>query len=414
MLRSDDARRGMTPRVVVLLLTLLLGSQPVATDLYLPALPTLQRDLGAGVAAAQLTLSALIIAFGIAQLVAGPLADRFGRRPVLLAGTALYALACTGATLAPNIEALIGWRAVQGVAIAAAVTCGRSIVRDLFAPAEGARVMSRALSGLGLIAMAAPLSGGLLVHWLGWRATLAAPALLGAAALAIIAWKFRETVPARNPRATQLAPLAANWAAVLAHPTFRAWAALLCCSYGALFLFLAGSSIVLIEQRGASRVLYGAMLGSSALAYAAGTVWCRRLLLRHGMAGAVRRAVWFTLAGGLAMAALDLAGVRSVWAVLVPQWLFGIGHGVHQPCGQAGAVGPFPEKAGTAASVTGFLMMAVAFAGGLVLGRTLHGVSWPMTCGVALFSAGVAAVGWTLVQRHGEAPAVPAAAAAGA
>jgi MFS transporter, DHA1 family, multidrug resistance protein len=412
MSAHPEARMGMSPAVVVVLLTLLLGIQPVATDLYLPALPTLQHELGAGVAAAQLTLSALIIAFGVAQLVAGPLADRFGRRPVLLLGMALYTVACAGAALAPGIEALIGWRALQGVAIATAVTCGRSIVRDLYQPFEGAKVMSRALSGLALIAMLSPAIGGLLVQLFGWRAPLAAPAVLGVMILAFFALKFNETVPERNPRATQLAPLLHNWATVLANPAFRAWAVLLCCTYGGLFLFLAGSSVVLIEQRGTPRLVYGLLLSSNSIAYLAGTFWCRRLLARHGMRGAVRHAVWFTLAGGLSMAALDLGGVRSIWAVLVPQWLFSIGHGVHQPCGQAGAVGPFPEKAGTAASVTGFVMMAVAFGGGLMLGRTLHGVSLPMTGGIAVFSVGVALVGWTLVQRHGDPHAAPAGVAA--
>ncbi len=408
---SASARTGMPAPVVVLLLTLLLGIQPIATDLYLPALPTLQAALGASVAAAQGTLSALIIAFGLAQLVVGPLADRLGRRPVLLAGMALYTLACIGAALAQTVEALIAWRALQGVAMAAAVTCGRSMVRDLYPPHDGARVMSRGLSGLGVIAFAAPLTGGLLVHLLGWRATLAAPAVFGALTLAFIAWKFEETVPARNAQATRLAPLLANWRAVLAHRTFRAWVALLCCTYGALFLFLAGSSVVLIEQRGTPRLMYGALLSTCSLAYRAGTFWCRRLLLRHGLRGAVRRAAWPTMLGGLSMAALDLAGVHSIWAILVPQWVFAFGHGVHQPCGQAAAVGPFPEKAGTAASVTGFLMMAVAFALGLLLGRLLHGVSWPMSCGIALFSCGVALVGWTLVLRHGDTPNVPAGAA---
>src|SRR5262245_36934492 len=104
----------MSPVVVVVLLTLLLGIQPVATDLYLPALPTLQHALGADIAAAQLTLSALIIAFGFSQLVAGPLSDRFGRRPVLLWGTGLFVIACTGGALAPGIKWLIAWRALQG------------------------------------------------------------------------------------------------------------------------------------------------------------------------------------------------------------------------------------------------------------------------------------------------------------
>jgi MFS transporter, DHA1 family, multidrug resistance protein len=412
MATPPGARHGMSSPVVVLLLTLLLGIQPIATDLYLPALPTLQHALGASVAAAQATLSALIVAFGVAQLVAGPLADRFGRRPVLLVGAALYTLACGGAALAPSVEWLVAWRALQGAAIATAVTCGRSIVRDLYHPGEGARMMSRALSGLGVIAMASPVTGGLLVQAIGWRATLAAPALFGAATLAFIAWNFGETVAQRNPRATQFRPLLRNWRAVLAHPTSRAWAALLCCTYGGLFLFLAGSSAVLIEQRGASRVGYGVLLSSCSLAYLVGTFWCRHLLLRHGMRGAVRRGAGFTVAGGLAMIALDAAGVRSIWAILAPQWIYAVGHGVHQPCGQAGVVGPFPEKAGTASSVTGFAMMAVAFAAGLMLGHTLHGVSLPMTAGIAFLSVGAALVAWTLVQRDGDPHAVAAAAAA--
>ena len=124
----------MSPATVVVLLTLLLGIQPITTDLYLPALPTVQASLGASIAAAQLTLSALVICFGLGQLVCGPLSDRFGRRPVLLGGLVLYCVASVFGAAAPSIEALIAWRALQGAAMAAAVTCGRSIIRDLYEP----------------------------------------------------------------------------------------------------------------------------------------------------------------------------------------------------------------------------------------------------------------------------------------
>lgn len=392
----------MSPAVVVLLLTLLLGIQPITTDLYLPALPTLQRDLGASMGATQLTLSALIICFGLAQLVCGPLADRFGRRPVLLGGLALYTLASVGSALATSIELLIGWRALQGVAMAAAVTCGRSIVRDLYAPQDGARVMSKALSGLAVIAMLSPLLGGVVTQLLDWHAALMVVALFGAAALAMVAWRYEETVPQRDPQATRLAPLLRNWGQVLGHPGFRAWALLSGFAYGGLFFLLAGSSFVYIEVLGTSRVAYGWIMLSQSAAYLAGTFWCRRLLVRHGLRGAVRRGALFTLAGGVTIAALALAGVHSVWAVLLPSWLFTIGHGVHQPCGQAGAVGPFPDKAGTAASLSGFWMMLVAFGVGLILGRTMNGTVYPMTLGLAACSLLLAAIAWTLVQRHGD------------
>lgn len=402
----------MSPPVVVLLLTLLLGIQPITTDLYLPTLPTLQRDLGAGIGATQLTLSALIICFGLAQLACGPLADRHGRRPVLLAGMALYTVASVFSALAPSIDALIFWRALQGAAMAAAVTCGRSIVRDLFQPHEGARVMSKALSGLGLIAMASPLVGGLLVHWLNWHAALLAVALYGALTLAFIAWRYEETVPARNPQATRIGPLLANWATVLRDPTFRAWTLLSGFAYGGLFFLLAGSSFVFIDVLGTSRVGYGFIMLTNSAAYVAGTFLCRRLLLRHGLRGAVRLGAGFTLVGGLSMAGLSLAGVHTVWAIVLPQWVYAVGHGIHQPCGQAGAVGPFPEKAGTAASLSGCHMMLVAFGVGQFLGATMNGTVYPMTLGIGVLAVLLAATAWTLVQRHGDPHAAPAAVAA--
>jgi DHA1 family bicyclomycin/chloramphenicol resistance-like MFS transporter len=186
------------------------------------------------------------------------------------------------------------------------------------------------------------------------------------------------------------------------NPGFRAWALLSACTFGGLFCMLAGSSFVFIRILGVSRVQFGLILGSMSLAYICGTFWCRRLLLRHGLRGAVRRGAAFSLAGGASMALLSLAGVHEVWAILLPQYLYAIGHGVHQPCGQAGAVGPFPEKAGTAASLSGFAMTLTALGVGLWLALTLADTVYPLTLGVGAFSVAIAAVAWTLVQRHGE------------
>ena len=403
----------MTPGVIVLTITLLLALQPVSTDLYLPALPTLQRDLGASIGATQLTLSALILCFGFGQLACGPLADRFGRRPVLLAGMALYTFASVLSAASSTIETLIAWRALQGAALAAAVTCGRSIVRDLYPPHEGARVMSRSLGGLGVVGMLAPISGGLLVHWFDWHAAMLASAVFGAGTLAFLAFRFEETLPRHNPLATRPTNLLRNWSAVLADPTFRAWAALLCCTWGGLFFVLAGSSFVFIDMLGVSRAGYGLVLAASSLAYIVGTLICRRLLLRHGLRGSAQRGSLFSLAGGIGMAAFSLAGIDTVWALVVPLVVYAMGHGILQPCAQAGVVGPFPDKAGTAASLSGFAMMMTAFAIGLFLGHTLDRSALPMALGIGAFSVLLAIVAWTLVQRNGEpagawcAPIVP-------
>lgn len=412
MSSPSPGRTGMSPVTVVLLLTLLLGIQPIATDLYLPALPTLKQSLGASIGAAQATLSVLIICFGIAQLAWGPLADRFGRRPVLLTGMTLYTVASVGGALAGSIDALIVWRGLQGAAMAAAVTCGRSIVRDLYQPHEGARVMSRALGGLGMIAMASPAIGGVVVQAFDWHAALLTVAVFGALTLMFIAWRYEETVPVRNPHATRLGPLRHNWTQVVRHPGFRAWTLLLGFAYGGLFCLLAGSSFVFIEVLGCTRLEYGLLMVTNSGAYVLGTLLCRRLLARHGLRKAVQVGGFLSLTGGLAMASLALAGVHGVWAIVVPQWIFALGHGIHQPCGQAGAVGPFPEKAGTAASLSGFYMMAVAFVVGLVLGRTMNGTVYPMTLAIGLFGVLIAITAWTLVQRHGEPQRAPLAARA--
>lgn len=390
------------PAVVALALALLLGIQPVTTDLYLPALPSLTRELGAPMAAAQLTLSALIICFGFGQLACGPLADRYGRRPVLLWGLSLYVVASVLSALAPGIGWLVAWRAVQGAGMAAAVVCARAMVRDLYEPHEGVRVMSKGLSGLGVIALSSPALGGVIGATLGWRAALLAVTLFGVGTLAFVAWRVGETAPRKDPAATQIGPLLAAWWRILRHRTFVAYAALTAATYAGLFTFLAGSSFVFIEVLGTSRVGYGLVMASSSVSYLAGTFWCRRWLLRHGIRGAVARGAWCTLAGGLSMAGLALAGVHSVWAVMVPQWFFAFGHGIHQPCGQTGAVGPFPRNAGAASALAGFVLAAAAFAVGAWLGATMNGTVYPLALTIGVWSVVTAGVAWTLVQRHGE------------
>lgn len=386
---------------VALALALLLGLQPVTTDLYLPALPQLRQALGASMTMAQQTMAALLLAFGLGQLVWGPVADRVGRRPVLLWGLALYALAGLGGALAGSVELLVAWRALQGLGMAAAVVCARALLRDLYEPREGAQVMAWGMSGLGLLAIASPSLGGALAAWGGWRATLAAVALAGAGVLAFVAWRVPETARRLRPDATRPGPLLAAWRHIAGHRVFVAWALLTSCTYGGLFTMLAGSSFVYIDVLGLSPAVYGLLLGSGSLAYIAGTFVCRRWVLAHGPVGAIQRGAWFTLAGGLTMAVPAALGVQSVWAIALPQCLFALGHGVHQPISQAGAVGPFPEQAGAASALAGFVLAAVAFGIGLWLGAALDGTVRPLAYGVGFWSLATCAVAWTLVRRLG-------------
>ena len=392
---------NMSPGLIVLLLSLLLGLQPVTTDLYLPALPELTAQLSAPMAQAQLTLTALLLAFGGSQLVWGPLSDRFGRRPILLVGLLAYVLASIASCLAPSMGWLIVWRTVQGAAMGAGVMCARAIVRDLYAPTQGARVMSKGLSGLGVIAcLSAPL-GGLLTQWLNWRFALLALGLFAAVTLAVVALRFEETLQQKNPKALQIGTLLATWRQILSHPTFRAFSALTACSYGGLFTFLATSSFVFTGVLGLSKMQYGLVMFVNSAAYIAGTFLCRHWLAQFGVRRAVAWAGALSLTGGTLMAVFSLSGWISLWSIMLPQLLFMVGHGIHQPCGQSGAVGPFPQAAGAASAMNGILMMVCAFAMGGWLGGHMDGTVLPLTLGIWFWSALIALSAWTLVQKHG-------------
>ena len=392
----------MSTTLAALVLALLLSLQPITTDLMLPALPDLGSNLGAGMAAVQLTMSALILAFGLAQLAWGPVSDRFGRRPVLLCGLALYALASVGAALASQISQVVLWRALQGAAMAAAVVCGRAMVRDLYLPQQGAMVMARALGSLGLVAIASPLLGGVLVAAWGWRAAVAAMGVCGAALGVFILLRLPETQPDRRPDATRLGPLLAQTGLILRHPGFRAWTLLICGSYGGIFIFLASSGFVLIRVLGLSPALAGPVMASTSLCYIAGTLLCRRWIGRLGLARSSNRAAWLSLASVLGFAALAATDARSLPAVMAPVWLFALGHGVHNPCGQTGAVAPFPQAAGLASALTGFVTAAAAFGIGLWLGRSLDGTVRPFALAMGTATAASVLVSWTLVRRHGD------------
>jgi len=393
---------AMDAQLIVLVLALLLGLQPVTTDLYLPALPGLTQELGASMPQAQLTLTALLLAFGVSQLIWGPVSDRFGRRPVLLVGMTAYVVASVGGALAASIDLLIVWRALQGAAMGAAVMCARAIVRDLYAPAQGANVMSKALSGLGMIACLSAPVGGVLTAVFGWHATLLAVAGFGALCLVLIAIRFRETLHRPNPRALEAATLARTWLQIVRNPTFLAFSALTITSYSALFTFLASSSFVFLQVLGFTTTEYGLVMLSNSFIYLLGTFLCRRLLLRFGVRRSVAIAGALSVTGGCAMGALALAGVHTAWAIMVPVSCFMLAHGIHNPCAQSGAVGPFPHAAGAASALNGFLSMTSAFATGQWLGTHMDGTATPLIVGMGVWTALIALTAWTLVARYGK------------
>ena len=390
---------------VVVLLALLLGLQAVTTDLYLPTLPAIRDSLGTSMGEIQLTLTALLLAFGISQLVWGPMSDRFGRRPVLLWGMSAYVLASLACVAAPGIDWLIAARTVQGIAMGAAVMAARAIVRDLYPPHEGAQVMSQALTGLGVIACTCAPVGGLLSDWVGWRYALFSVTLFGLLTLGLLLWGYRETLPQRRMDALQWRSLWQSNVEIFRHPVFLTWCALSSASYLGLFTFLATSSFVFTQQLGYSKTTYGLLMLTMSLSYIVGTFWGRWMLRRTSIHRTVGLAAVLSVLGGALLTVLAHLGVGQAWyggwAVMLPVYCYMFAHGVHQPCGQSAAVAPFPFKAGTASALNGFLMMLGAFFMGDWLGRNMDVPVFALAHGMLVWSTLLAIVAWTAVQRHG-------------
>ncbi|MDM0119654.1 Bcr/CflA family efflux MFS transporter [Variovorax arabinosiphilus] len=371
--------RGHAPSpatAFVLLLPLLLAAQPVATDSYLPALPEIARDLGS----ASASLTAFVLAFGIAQLVCGPLSDRFGRRPVLLTGLAVYAIAAAGAIFSPSMAVLVGFRVLQGFSMAAILVCARAAVRDLYPAHEGPHVMARGLTGLGVVGLIAPVMGAFTVQEFGWRWVLGGMAVYAALLWVLCLRLFGETL--HRPGAGEPATPKGSVREVFASPSFRAWASVAATTYSGIFAFLLLSPMVYIGYLGLSPIMYGWIPAGGSLVYIFSTTMCRRLLRRLGVVHTVQLGATLSCTGPLIQVVGCVLAPQSVVPLLVGHAVYCLGHGIHQPCGQAGAVGDLPHLAGRAVSWSGFGMMLVGF----VVGQTAASFvdpqssngAWPM------------------------------------
>lgn len=382
----------MSPTTILWLIAGSLMLQPLSTDLYLASLPHLATDFGVTPAAVQQTLSLFVIGFGVAQLISGPLSDHYGRRPVLLWGLAIYIGASLACALAPTLELLILARFVQAIGCCTAAVIARAMVRDAYAPADGARMLAKASSLLALAPIFGPILGGYLQVAFGWRAAFVFHTLFGVVLMITTARLFRETNLHLNPDATRLGPLFATYRRIASADFFWAWMLPGALSYSAIFVFISGSSFVLINVLGVPTQYYGYCFAFGVTGYLAGTIICRRLLSRLGLPRAMMVGVSVSLVSGLLFAALVLSGIQHWSVVLLCQFLTMGAHGINFPCAQSGAVAPFPREAGAAAGLLGFFTMVAALVTGTWVGMSHDGTLVPLaltsaTLGLLLFGS---------------------------
>jgi len=391
----------MSPTTLLWLVTGCMMLQPLSTDLYLASLPGMALDFGVSPAAVQQTLSLFVFGFGTAQLVSGPLSDRYGRRPVLIGGLALYLVSGLACALTPSLDWLIAARFVQAIGACTAVVVARAIVRDAYAPAEGARVLAKALSLLALAPIFGPILGGYLQVAFGWRAAFIALALAGLT-MWLAAMRFlTESNAQRNPTAMHPASLARTYLHVLRTPAFWAYALPGSISYASIFVFISGTPFVLIRVLGVPAQYYGYLFAFGVCGYLGGTLICRRLLGRIGVPRVLALGTTVGMLGGLGFLLLVLAGISHWTLVVMAQFTVMTAHGINFPCAQSGSLAPFPEKAGAAAGLFGCATMYAALLAGMWVGSSHDGTLLPLasisaTVGVILFA------GTRLLARYGK------------
>ncbi|VXB65848.1 MFS transporter, DHA1 family, bicyclomycin/chloramphenicol resistance protein [Pseudomonas sp. 8AS] len=372
-------------RRLLLILIALTALGEISTQLIIPSLGAIELVMAAQPGSSLLALSAFVAAFGLGQLLLGPLSDRLGRRPVLLAGLLVYLLATLWMLLASSMGEFVAARVLQGVGACAALVLARAIVRDVWQEQAGPAL---ALTVIGMLCaiVLSPMIGGVLTLYGGWHAPILLALLIGSGVLLAVLRGYRESNPNLDPQAGQLRGLLGNYRDLLRAASFRAFALTLAGTYGAMFAVIAGSSAVYIGLLQLSPAQYGVTFAAIVPALIAGALFTQRMILRLGPQKIVGIGVALVLAGAIAtLLVYRLAGL-SVLGLSLPQVLVTLGGGMLLPAAVAGAVIPNAHRAGLAAGFMGFAQMAGATCSGLLLSLLADGSAWPMVLLNTLFA----------------------------
>ncbi len=386
---------------VAALLTAIVGIGALSIDMLLPSLPTIVRRFGSDDATAQLSVTLFLMSFAASQLVFGPVSDRFGRRRALLAGLALYVAGALACLLAPTIPVLLLGRVVQGLGAGSGPAVGRAIVRDVHSAARAARALALMAMAQALTPVVAPIVGGYLQVWIGWRAVFAVQAAFGAAFLGAGASLVVETAPERDAAALRPATLLRNTRALLGDQVFVGFALAVAVVFSGQFAFISGSAFVLIGVLGLSPEAYGYCFGLVAFGLMTGSFLAARHTLRLGPRRLIGAGSVLAALAGAALFVLPLLGSVTVAGILVPMYLYAVAAGIIMPSGMAGAIGPFPLAAGLASALVGFLQMAGSAAYSIAVSWLYDGTARPMTGAIALSGVASLACWLVLLRRRG-------------
>ncbi|RAQ91157.1 multidrug effflux MFS transporter [Burkholderia pseudomallei] len=373
------------------LLMLVVCLPRMTIDAYLPSLPSMADALHGTDAQMQLTLTMYMAGYALSMLLSGPLSDRYGRRPVLLAGMLVYLGASVACATATSVQGIVVARIGQALGGCCGTVIGRVIVRERFGTAMQAAMLSRISAGMALSPVVAPLAGHVVAQWLGWRGVFASLAFGGAAA-ALMVHRFLPETRVRAAASERGAGLAKTYLSLLRDRRFVRYSLAIGFVYCTYFPFIAESSALFQRTLRASGAVYAAIFGITVLGYLIGSSVFRRASGRFGIDAIIASAAFVNLVGAAALWIGTSVAPPSVWSIALPMFVVMVSVGVSIPACQFAVLQPFAKLAGTASGLFFFIQMAMTAGCGGMLSRLSDGSARPMAVVTAASSAAFMAV----------------------
>ncbi len=383
-----------TSLVIIILLTCLSGITPLSIDMPLAGLPALAKAFGEPESRAQLVIGVFLAGFAVAQLLLGPISDRYGRRPILLTGLALYAAMGVVCLLSHNLTVLLAARFVQGVAACAGPVAARAVVADVYDGAAAQRAMSIVTAGMGVAPIAAPMIGSALLLWFEWPAIFVTLAASGLAMFLAVFFMLQETRERHHRAELRPVRILLGYREMLGNRVFLSFSLPSLLAGGALFSFIAAAPFVIIGHLGYAPQAFGIFFAIVMVGFITGASLSARLSRTRSPAAMVELGTSVMLAGGVLLLGCAFAGVHHVAALVAPMAVIMHGMGLMRPNSIAGAMAPFRDRAGAASALIGFLQLGGGVLAGLIAATRPEG-------GITLFATSIAIGGFAVLPLFG-------------
>jgi DHA1 family bicyclomycin/chloramphenicol resistance-like MFS transporter len=364
---------------------------PLAIDMYLPALPTIARDLAASASAVQVSVVVYFIGMAAGQAVYGPLSDRIGRKPALCLGLGLFLVASIGCALTPNVETLVAFRLAQSLGGCASVVIPRAVVRDYFEERDAVRMLSLLMLVFGLAPILAPWVGGQLLISLGWRSIFWLHAAYAAFWFAVVLVSLRESLPAERRRRDPLGVVLGMYGRLMSDRIYIGYVLTGSLIFAGLLAYIAGSPFVFIELFHVPPDRYGLYFGTNAIGIISASQANRWLAHRVDPRRVLSIVLPISLISGLVLLFDAYTGIGGFGGILLPLFCFIATHGFVMPNTVALAMAPHRSVAGSASALLGTLQFVLGAAAGTLLGLIGTGTAVPLAaviagCGVTAFA----------------------------